>query len=677
MRALPLLIICLGCADPGGARPALDAGADAEADAARPRPACDDDPFGFTTAASPGARLAPGDQAELIVCPPDSDWVEVDAPAGQQIAAVIEADRPVRARLGAVETVAGRRVVLRGAVPPGAPALAVEAVDAAAPVPFRITLSSAVADCADALEPNDGVVEASALAGRLEAVACAGDRDLYRVEGPPGAAVTVSVERIAGQGIALASVAALGGQAIAVEEATDRVAPTLRRRLDADGQAFFRVEPDGAGARYQIIAEVEPLEVERIERSGQVRAPDRRVTPGGLEAPTSAPRAGILMDALVDGELAAVGLTDVEGAWRLAIAAPPGAAVEARARASVVVDGKLFEVGPVLGRPWAEAVDGPEIAADGALGPALHVALTAADGFSAMAPFLPQLREVPPFRVVWTPGGASACGTCYRPASDHVELSGRLTDPDEWDDAIILHELAHHLTAHHGRDDSPGGAHDGSPVAPALAWSEGFANATAAWLLGDARLLDARASGVRVVDLEVMDDPRAFGTADDTPTGAISEFLVAAVLWDALDGLDDDPLALPAEAVFQAAFSGLATRITDAGAPGMDLLDHAEALACRADPSLEALLDARGITAEVTCRDKPSSLLVPAVGGFLAGCSGWVEAGAERRQVLRGALIRATGAVRLDCGAIIEHADPQRPDRPRRWRARGGAAQLD
>lgn len=680
MRAALLILVLGGCADPG-ADPvtAADAAPDAARDGAVAPPACEDDRFGFGTEALPATRLAPGESAALVVCPPDLDWVRVDAPAGQAVAVVVEADRPVLLHLGATRSSPGRQAIVRGAVPPGGAVVGVEAVDAAAAVPYRLTVSTAVADCADALEPDDTADQASALAGALEAVVCAGGRDLFVVEGEPGAVVRVEAQRIAGQGIALATVAPFDDGVVPVERADGDVTPVLERRLDSTGRALFMVEPAGAGGRYRISARVTTTDAPIVEHSGVVRAPDRLLTADELGPPTYQPAADVLVDALVDGALVAVTRTDAAGRWQLAVPTPVGARVDLRVRASVWSAGKLIEVGPVLDRPWAESVaDGVvEIDATGAAGPALHVALTAADGIAGLAPFLSLQRRPPPLRVVWTPGGASGCGTCYRPASDHVELSGRVTDPDEWDDAVILHELAHHLAVHHGRDDSPGGAHDGGPVAPALAWSEGFASVAAAWLLADPVLLDSRASGVRAVDLEVMDDPRAFGTGDGTATGAISEFLVAAVLWDALDPANDDPIALPAEAVFQAALAGLATRTIDSGAPGMDLLDHAEALACRASPPIDALLEARAVPASVQCRAKARSLLTPVASGYVAGCTGMVETVAGAWWVERGALIETAGPARLRCGAIVEYADPPRAVTPVRWSGRGGAAQVD
>lgn len=50
-------------------------------------------------------------------------------------------------------------------------------------------------------------------------------------------------------------------------------------------------------------------------------------------------------------------------------------------------------------------------------------------------------------------------------------------DTDHFDDAVIIHEIAHHLESACGKMDSPGGSHYGQfRIDPRLAWSEGWGN---------------------------------------------------------------------------------------------------------------------------------------------------------------------------------------------------------
>lgn len=682
-----LMLAALGCdVQPGSADRAGDARPEdaAPIDAARPPPPpCDDDAFGFGTAALPATTLDAGETDGLVICPPTPDWFALDLPVGRPFAVWVQANRSVRVRVGDAVSPAGRRPILRGVVPPGGVVVGVEAVDAAATVRYALTTSVSVSDCADGGEPDDSPATARPLDGSIEGVVCEGDEDVFVVVGAPGARARVQVVAIEGQGVSLAAVADFDGRGVPIEQA----ASTLTRRVAADGRALFAVLPIGSGGRYRVTAAVDALEVERFERAGVVRVPDRQVTRGGLMPAVYAPVAGLIVDALVDGELAAVGRTDADGRWALTYAAPAAAAITVRLRASVWDAPRLVSVGPTVETPWADEIgEDVDLSEESAIGRAAHVAKTLVRGMRALSPFLPLLRRPPSVRVRWTPGGVAPCGTCYQPATDHIELSGRPTDPDEWDDAIILHELAHHVAARYGRDDSPGGAHDGSPVAPALAWSEGFATAAAAWLTMTPRVLDSRATGVRVLDLELMDDPRAFGTANDRPDGAVSEYLVAALLWDLLDAPadDDDAEAVDPSVFFGAALTGLVLRAVDAGAPGADLLDHADEIACRAPVDWPALFETRDITAPIACRSKPASLLSPADGGLRVGCAGWLTQHGARRFVMPGERVAGDAVTRLDCGAVREHFDPvgwsaagSRPDgsEAQGWRVVAGAAQ--
>lgn len=214
---------------------------------------------------------------------------------------------------------------------------------------------------------------------------------------------------------------------------------------------------------------------------------------------------------------------------------------------------------------------------------------------------------VPRVHVRWSPGRAEPCGTCFSPgALPVIELSGRPGDPDIWDDAVLLHELGHWVVAGHGRDDSPGGAHDGDRTAPVVAWSEGLADFFAAWRLGEPVLVDRRADGPRVRDLETasLTDPLARGTSDGTLDGLLSERFVGAFLWDLLDdeaadGDDgDDGASVPVETLLAAALPLARAWTSDRGAPGFDLVDFVDVLICRdpvAGESAAALARARGL----------------------------------------------------------------------------------
>lgn len=53
----------------------------------------------------------------------------------------------------------------------------------------------------------------------------------------------------------------------------------------------------------------------------------------------------------------------------------------------------------------------------------------------------------------------------------------KIADTDHWDDAVVIHEIGHHIENVCGRADSPGGFHFAQyRIDPRLAWSEGFGN---------------------------------------------------------------------------------------------------------------------------------------------------------------------------------------------------------
>jgi hypothetical protein len=236
------------------------------------------------------------------------------------------------------------------------------------------------------------------------------------------------------------------------------------------------------------------------------------------------------------------------------------------------------------------------VPADSAAEAALRVASVAAAGLVAVGPYLPPVESPPPVVYRWRPRTSEPCGTCFRPGErPYIDLSGRVSDPDEWDATVIVHELGHYVAGVFARDDSDGGRHDGRRTTPTLAWSEGFAIFFASFVSGDAIQLDYEVASVRRRDLEQLDAEAAFGTTDDRMDGDVSEHLVAALLWDLYDAPtpDDDGVAMSAEVLLAALFE---PGDADRGAPGFDLVDYLDRLWCRAPldrVAIESVIEAR------------------------------------------------------------------------------------
>ncbi len=633
----------LSCADEAGPTEQRDAGSTA----------CVDDRFGPSLPDLPAADLAPGAFTDLVLCPAQTDWFAIEAGPGFPITVRASGQRPLRRTLtdarGAVlatDEGASPRAAARGQ---SGLRVGVEAVDGAlGRYALMIDGDAPADDCADGFEADEAAGAEVALgAGAVARVVCGDDVD--RVALPPSATGDLVLE-------------AMGTGATRVVLLDERRAPPLRWwsgtllpgerasvRLASAASATLALRVRAVGDEPGVIqASLQATDPSpRAALTGVLGRAHRRVTAAGVEDAEPRPASGLLVDAL-DGAGALVDVAVVDAAGGFALSGPADDEITVRVRAEAAGPRTWIRVGPDADdHPWAlpvAAVRGGGVGldltvpADAPTLGALHVAQTAAQGLEAAEPILPPAGADPPPPLVfrWQPDRAAACGTCFLPgAQPRVDLSGREADPDEWDDFIILHELGHYLATVYSRDDSPGGAHDGTPVAPALAWSEGWATFHAAWQLGSAQLLDAKASGVQILDVEALDDVRSRGTADGLLSGAVSEYLVAAVLWDLHDGPDDadaDGVALAIERIASVLWGPLRRLTVDRGAPGVDLADFLGALLCAddAEPAWLAPATARDypFEAEGACPGKPQ----PAVA--LERLGPWVVARARRPGLL-------------------------------------------
>ena len=190
-------------------------------------------------------------------------------------------------------------------------------------------------------------------------------------------------------------------------------------------------------------------------------------------------------------------------------------------------------------------------------------------------------------------------------------LAGGIEDPDEYDDDIILHEFAHYFSHVWSRDNSPGGRHIGDPVDPRLAWGEGLATGLSAMIRGDPDYVDFREAYVRYYDLSSLDEARFRGTVGGRPEGAVSEYLVAHVLWRLFA---DNREELGATEAARPIIDVLTTRLTDRsrgnlGHHGVDLVDFLDELVCAHPPlrpGLADILDEREFpwsVEDATCAD--------------------------------------------------------------------------
>ena len=112
-----------------------------------------------------------------------------------------------------------------------------------------------------------------------------------------------------------------------------------------------------------------------------------------------------------------------------------------------------------------------------------------------------------------------------------IAIGGHVTDPDEFDDSVLLHEFGHLINARTGAVITGGGPHDGSPITPNFAFSEGYATYLGQKVIGNLMYCDGWCS-----DLSNLPNNRLGTTAaNDASSGDISEELVAKVAFQ----LDD------------------------------------------------------------------------------------------------------------------------------------------
>lgn len=306
--------------------------------------------------------------------------------------------------------------------------------------------------------------------------------------------------------------------------------------------------------------------------AGVVRYEARHETPQGASMATEARPARFVDVALLDpsGSVVATGRTDAEGRF---LADGPANALTLRVLARVAVRGHDAAITrDELGSDphhfdvvLAEGGETEALASDAAGDAgAFHVLDTMLRGLDEVHRWTG--RTLPPVFAYWMRGGTREWSYYRgeRPLGSGryaLELMGgepgqqSVSDTDEHDEAIILHELGHFVMDRLSGRSSSGGMHPhGVRVDPGLAWEEGRATWFALAVLGHPRYRDT--IGVEPWGRLRVDEDLESGE-DDVP-GLGSETSVAQVLWDLADGAeglpdrDGDGVALGPAAVLEA-----------------------------------------------------------------------------------------------------------------------------
>ena len=140
-------------------------------------------------------------------------------------------------------------------------------------------------------------------------------------------------------------------------------------------------------------------------------------------------------------------------------------------------------------------------------------------------------------------GPFSSGRSAYYPPNDTIHLSGTDTNPDQWDDGIILHEYGHFVADKLDIVDDwfpPGGPHEWSGVyTPELAWSEGWAHFFSFVARGSHTYRNTYAYGIWTeYNAENGIESNDLGEEKNgNALGGSCEASVAGILWDIYDSL--------------------------------------------------------------------------------------------------------------------------------------------
>lgn len=210
--------------------------------------------------------------------------------------------------------------------------------------------------------------------------------------------------------------------------------------------------------------------------------------------------------------------------------------------------------------------------------------------------------------VLWRPDLTWDCGSCYgstigQTVSGSIEMDqsifigGNSEYSSAWGYPVILHEFGHYTAHNYSRDDSPGGYHDGSPVVPPFAWSEGWASFSSVanvsrWYGAPYPLFWDKQAGftfwIDYSDASVYAiQPIQFPDSGSGMKQDLAEDVVASMLWNVWDGGDvdeypgsEDGVGIGTSAVLEA-ISSSRFIYGDRGYSGADFVDFLDAVVCR------------------------------------------------------------------------------------------------
>jgi hypothetical protein len=229
-------------------------------------------------------------------------------------------------------------------------------------------------------------------------------------------------------------------------------------------------------------------------------------------------------------------------------------------------------------RNWAEPAElvATREEASGRLAGAFNIFAQTTRGMSWFEDHVSWEPNFPSLKVHWAVGEDGEGCTCFFPGivgSHVISVQDLPNNQEDFDDSLLLHEVGHYIHKSFSVNHSPGGEHflycGANDLDPRLAWSEGWANAFAQIVIGHGIYIDSgTVNSYFSVDFENL-------CQDDF--GPLSEFTIAAMYIDLVDGSSDMPLDEDNDGLaysFDQVFDGM----LDIGGINPNVLDYFEAM---------------------------------------------------------------------------------------------------
>ncbi|MFH1441377.1 MAG: VWA domain-containing protein, partial [Candidatus Omnitrophota bacterium] len=158
------------------------------------------------------------------------------------------------------------------------------------------------------------------------------------------------------------------------------------------------------------------------------------------------------------------------------------------------------------------------------------------------------LPPPPIIPVIWEKGKEAGTGYDPNASPSYIVVNGKDTDPDEYDDSVLLHEYGHFVMDNYSCDKSPGGDHQANDINQdiRLSWSEGWADYFSGMVMGKQLYIDTGKVGtnekttLNIENLDYYNSIDGLNSLVNIATGQDTEVSVSSILWDLYDSTNED-----------------------------------------------------------------------------------------------------------------------------------------